>query len=393
MTSLSLHPTHLNAPESAASPQLSDWMLCCSLLGGLFWSPLLGGMLVAPLLRRTALRPRWEPYHWLFVAATLWGASVVGSRGLQDGGSLVLQYIFIWLLPFVFLVYRPDKGSRRLFRRLALCLFLADLGFNLLGSYLGHDLLGREMDTREGVLSTRMGGLFGHSFYSGSISLATLVILLSAGRRRAWAVLPMLNLALAGSWRLAVAIPLVLLFYVWTSRTFWKELAAILVFSAAAIVATVGSSGLVENDWMEVNESNTLRVLAWVLAIDKIAESPLTGAGYPQDNTLDGISAQTIDESLTAESWYLGAALTYGLPYMALRLVAVLVWYARGRRTPFGQLVFPLVMVDLVYGGFFEGTLFYALMWMELTPSAGPRSASDAASQAASNSATPQQPA
>jgi hypothetical protein len=52
---------------------------------------------------------------------------------------------------------------------------------------------------------------------------------------------------------------------------------------------------------------------------------------------------------------------------MALRYVAILFWYSRARRTRFGQLVFPLVLVDLVYGGFFEGTLFYALMWMELS--------------------------
>lgn len=307
----------------------------------------------------------WQQHHTLFFISSIYATGVVLLRGIGDSSMLILQHLFIWSLPFLFLIYRPDERSLRLLLCFIFIVFAVDLVFNLVGSALGRDILHRTLDAREGLFGARMGGLFGHSFYSGSISLAVLTSLAAGRFNRSWLILPLINLALAGSWRLIAAIPLVLLFMVWRNRSRWQEFATILAASLLAVIATVWTSGLNEDSRFEINGANTLRVFAWVTAIEKIQESPWAGVGFPKDNTLTGVDAETIDQSLTAESWYLGAAITYGIPYAVLRLAALMMFFAHHRGNPYARVTVPLILVDMVYGGFFEGTLFYVLLWTQ----------------------------
>lgn len=356
----------LPRPRHVRGSAFSDWLLCLSVLVGLVWSPALAGLIPAALLHRPSLNVAWERHHTFLLIAALLGVFVVLIRGVGDSSSVVLRYGFLWFLPFVILVYRPDASTVSLFSRFVFVLFSVDLIFNIGGTLLGHDLLGRATDIRAGVLSARMGGVFAHSFYSGSISLTALAALLAGRYPRAWVALPVLNLLLAGSWRLGVSVLLILFFLLWKNRTYLKEVLAVALLSFMAVIVTIYTSGLIPGS-NSANEANTLRVFAWVTAIEKISSSPLTGVGYPKDNTLEGVDADIIDEALTAESWYLGSAITFGIPYTVIRFAGLVLFFYSRRHTKFAQITCPLILVDMVYGGFFEGTLFYTMLWLQLS--------------------------
>lgn len=343
--------------------------MAISLLSGLIWTPLLLLIPLAAAFRRHRRPIEWAPYHSLMLFAGIIGASVVAFRGLQDSTGLVLQYFFIWCIPFIFLYFRPTETTVLIVSAAVILIFSVDLVFNVLGSLNSSDILGRDMDQRAGTIGARMGGVFGHAFYSGSISISALVIILCSTRSKLWTIFPIINLLIAGSWRLTIAIPILFVFYIWKERKYWQEILAAACISILAVVATIYTSGLIEIENVEVNPSNTLRVFAWATALEKIQDSPFTGVGYPKDNTLDGISMQTIDESLTAESWYLGSAITFGVPYTFLRFISLLLLFAYHRRNQFVQVAGPYILIDLTYGGFFDGTLFYILMWTYIASS------------------------
>lgn len=326
------------------------------------------GIFLATLLRRSPRKFIWEAHYSWLLGAALIGLFVIAERGTSGSTGLILQYCFLWSLPFVFLFYRPDINTVSLFSKFIFGIFLIDFVFNVGGLALGRDLLGREIDIRQGALaSARMGGVFAHSFYSGSISLTALTTLLAGRYSMRWAIFPVLNLLLAGSWRLAVALPVILLFLLWKHRSYAKELLIVLLLSLLAIVITIYSSGVVKGSPMPVNEANTLRLFAWVTAIEKISKSPITGFGYPKVNTLQGVDTDTIDDALAAESWYLGSAITFGIPYTLLRFIGLLMFFYSRRHSSFAKISCPLILVDMTYGNFFEGILFYTLLWIQLS--------------------------
>lgn len=357
-----------NLPQRRSSRafSFSDWLLCLSVMVGLVWSPALVGLIPAALLHKLSFKLAWEHHHTFLLIAALLGVLVIFTRGVGDSTAIILRYGFLWLLPFIILIYRPDTRTVSLFSKFVFAIFLVDLVFNVGGTLLDHDLLGRATDMRTGVLSSRMGGVFAHSFYSGSISLTAMTALLAGRYPRSWAALPVLNLLLAGSWRLGVSILLVILFLLWKHRSYLKEMLVVVLLSILAVVVTIYTSGLIQ-DSQNINEANALRVFAWTTSIEKIYSSPLTGVGYPKDNTLESIDADIIDDALTAESWYLGAAITFGIPYTLMRFAGLILLFYSRKHTTFASISCPLILVDMVYGGFFEGTLFYTMLWLQLS--------------------------
>lgn len=51
---------------------------------------------------------------------------------------------------------------------------------------------------------------------------------------------------------------------------------------------------------------------------------------------------------------------------MRLMNDALMMLFAHHRGNPYARATVPQVLVDMVYGGFFKGTLFYVLLWMQL---------------------------
>ena len=355
---------------------ISDWVLTVSIGLGLVFSPALAGVLVAIGVRGRPVPLRWQLPHTLMALAALWAVLVINLRASGDMSGVIGYYGYLWSLPLLLAVYKPDVRTLEVFGKLIFGLFVLDLGFNLYSSLTGQDILGRIVDAREGFVGGRNGGLFAHSFYSGSISIAAFVTLLARREWRWFAVLAIANLLLAGSWRLTLAIPLVALFAVrWRTRSRLTEWAMIALISITAVVGTVWTSGLLDQGG-EVNDSNAFRVFAWVTAIDKIAAQPLLGVGFPKERDIDGISNEVIDENLIAESWYLGSAISFGIPYTLLVFAALVVAFYGDKnyanRDIRRAVLVPFVMIDLTYGGFLGGVLIYTWFWLLIcTPLAG----------------------
>lgn len=357
---------------------IADFLLVACIAGGLFFAPILLGIPVAMVLRDRWWQPDWRNYHWALVLAVAWAISAVLLRGETLSKGLMLYYGYIWLFPMYVAFYKPDLLTIRSFCVLAFFLFALDFLFNVYSLVSGADLLGRTLDARQGFAVGRGGGLFGHSFYSGSISIAVLTLALAgeAGRARGVAigVLAILNMVAAGSWRLPMAgAILVGLSACWKSMSRTAFLIAIVVASLLTIVGVVATSGLFGTS-VDESLSNTFRLFAWNLALEKIVQSPLLGVGVPDMSQVNGVSFESIDEFLIAESWYLSSSLAFGVPYTILFL-AVLAGSLFGRnfewRSKTLALVVPLILIDLTAGEFFSGIFIYSWVWLEIGRTSG----------------------
>lgn len=347
--------------------RLSDLLLTGSVAGGLFIPPMLGGVFVATLIRGRLWQVRWRLHHTLMAGAALWAVMVVVL--LRPGPFAGIDYFgYLWTLPLVLTVFKPDQQTIRTFSRLIVALFLADLLFNCYSITAGSDLLGRGLDARDGLLvGARHGGLFAHSFYSGSISIAALVVFLSLPKSRALPLLALFNLVAAGSWRLGVAAIVILSVALLWRRWSRRGSAVFIVLCSLLVVAgVVLTSGILPVPW-EPNLSNSNRLYAWLLAIEKLRGAELLGVGLPNTSGLEAITFEVIDENLISESWYLGTALAFGVPYTLMTFFALVSAY-------FGEnfdrvdmqfaLLMPLVFIDMVAGEFFLGVLIYTWMWL-----------------------------
>jgi hypothetical protein len=352
---------------------LADLLLVASISMGLFVAPFLALIAGSLLLRQRWWRIDWRSYHWLLLAAILWAVVAVVTRGEKPSFGLMLYFGYLWMFPLFVALYRPDENTLRAFAVLIGGLFALDLLFNVFTIFTGADPLGRTLDARQGVAGGRAGGLFGHSFYSGSISIATLV--LAVGRVRSSSlqlVLGMLaigNMIAAGSWRLPMAAMIIFAFSVCWRSLSRKLFALAVVFGTlltiAGVVATSGLLGTALDDSL----SNTFRLFAWNLALEKIVDSPLMGVGIPDMSQVEAMSFESIDEFLIAESWYLSSALAFGIPYTVL-YVSVLAAAFFGKNFQFRSkvlsLLLPLVLIDLIAGEFFSGILIYSWLWLEI---------------------------
>lgn len=346
---------------------LSDVLVALVFLLGIFFSPALPLVVFVLLVRGLTFdRDRFEVGYALMLVAASWAFIVISKRGTLGAETQLLQYLYIWLLPFFFLLYAPTKSTHAWVGLVVICLFFLDLSFNFYTVLVGADVLGRVVDERSSVFGVRAGGIFAHAFYSGSISIVAASIFYD--RRAVLLVfLAGVNLLFAGSWRFSLLLPLMFFFgYFFASRSRVSELLLVALFSVMAVILVVITS--VPNGFTgEANGANLLRVFAWINALDVISGNPLLGGGYPSFRGHDGMSDEVISENLISESWYLNAAVTFGIPYLLFRLLGVLFviyghrFYKRGRAESF---LVPLVLVDLAYGGFFEAALPYFVLCM-----------------------------
>jgi len=306
-------------PQSRQSAKLivADWLVITSAASGLI-SPF-GFMLLIPalLLRGGFDRVTWRPANLLLLLATSWACLVIANRGTADSVGTLPYYAFLWFLPHILTIYRPDKFTLEKFELFIRAIFLIDFLFNVFAVITGGDILGRALDVREGVIGGRLGGIFAHSFYSGAISLAALLTTLSKNKFALFAIFPAMNMIMAGSWRFSIALFIIAFLVInWRKRTRIIEILLIFGFSVFIVVCVLLTSEFFEV-LSEPNRSNTFRVFAWFNSIEKILNSPWLGVGYQNVNALvdAGVSFETLDEYLIGESWYLDSALTFGVPY------------------------------------------------------------------------------
>ncbi|MDH5670734.1 MAG: O-antigen ligase family protein [Myxococcales bacterium] len=349
-----------------------------SVAAGLFFPIVLALLFPALLVRGDWTRINWRIENTFLLLASCWAAIVIGIRGAPNSTGTLPYFAFLWTLPHILAAYKPDESTVRRFGSMLVALFAADLTFNLYTLASGADLLGRSLDIREGVVVGRLGGLFAHSFYSGAISIAAMLTLLPL-KRVAWlCLLPATNLVLAGSWRFTAAIAITMAFALaWRRRTRSFELFLVAAISLLLILGVVVTSGFVESG-VKINPSNTFRVFAWLTSIDRLVDSPWIGVGYPNDNALRdaGVSFASMEGYLIAESWYLGSAITFGVPYTLFFLGSFLIAFEGrffGARDLTRSIIYPFILTDLTYGSFFGSVLIYSWLWILITSSSLPR--------------------
>ena len=355
-----------------------DYFFICSLGVGLFYSP---ALLAIPLMTffkffsgsqfkfftETKFKFNWG-YFLLFIS-TLWALIVVLKRGVDGNEKLLLQYLFIWTLPFLLIIYKPTQSTFNKLKAFVYLLFAFDLFFNFYTYFAGVDLLERQLDLRDGfLLGIRAGGIFAHSFYSGTISVLAYIFLIFEKRFRFIILFVIFNLILAGSARVTLLALIVPLFYFrWRNRTRKMEIIQVFLISSIIIGSVFLNSSFTNYGFSE-NGANDLRTVAWGIAISKISSEPIIGFGYPKlPNPDEGMSEKALDENLIAESWYLNAALTFGIPYLLLRYIGLMLIFYGGsyhQRSGYEAILVPCLLIDLAYGSALEGMLFYTVLWI-----------------------------
>lgn len=353
-----------------SSPKASDWILTISTGFGLITPYLLPLNFAILITRKITSKIQWERHHTYMLAAIIWAT---GSYILDNKSNIkaLLPYFFYWSLPFLLATKRVDSRTVKAFSILLFGLLFIDTTFNLAAVLLGNDPLGRTLDLREGTFGKRLGGLFAHSFYSGSISICALTASLNNKKYRWITAIAFINLFLAGSWRLIVAGPLIAILLIsWKNRSKVKTATFIIFTSIIAVLSTIATSntaGILQN----ANGSNDLRIFAWTNSIQNIANSPLLGNAFPNHQDLEGrVNEEVIVENFISESWYLSTASTFGIPYMLLMSAALFSAIFRNSKltsSPAAATLLPFIAIDLTYGEFILGTLAYTWAWIILS--------------------------
>lgn len=197
-------------------------------------------------------------------------------------------------------------------------LLLIDFLFNLSIYIFGVDFFGRGGALRPGDIIPRVGGVFGHPFYSVNIALVGLfggLIL----KNKPITLIAISNFLMNGTFRSALTF--ILFICIFYAVKFKFKLRTIIIgsilFAGIVFVSTIYSAG------GDTYGGNTLRVFAWVNAIEHISQNPLFGTHTFSSAPLEDMSEDIIAEHGIAESAYLQYALDYGIPVMLLHLYII----------------------------------------------------------------------
>ena len=225
---------------------------------------------------------------WIFL---IWLTFKTTSM-LVLGQTLAVDLILLSLLFF-----RIDQAFIKNLAVPLAALLLADFLFNLSIYIFGVDPLGRGGALRPGDIIPRVGGLFGNPFYTVDIA----VVGIFCGfilRSRSIFLLSVANLLINGTFKSPLAlISFFLLFY---ATKYQVKLGTIIfasvIFAAIVFGLTVYSAG------GEKYGGNTLRVVAYINAIDNILQNPIFGTHTFRTDPREDMSADIIVDYGIAES-------------------------------------------------------------------------------------------
>lgn len=265
------------------------------------------------------------------------------------------------LVGLVFFKFKED-----FFRGLAVSLSMLvvmDLCFNLMIYGFGVDPLGRGGALRAGDLVPRVGGVFGHAFYSVNISVVGLICGLIL-RSKLVLYLSVMNFLINGTFRSPIALIGFVLFFVAIKYELKLRtlVCGAVVFAGVVVLATLYTAGGDEYG------GNVLRVVAWANSIDNIAKNPLLGTHTFLVGPIDDMSADIIVDYGIAESAYLQYALDYGVLPMLLHFFVIFRMLNANYRLFFGgggrdRIAYAaLVFAGMIFTDTFYGTLFGSVL-------------------------------
>jgi hypothetical protein len=198
-------------------------------------------------------------------------------------------------------------------------LFIIDFLFNLSTFLFGSDLLGRSAQFRADDYLPRVGGLFGHPFYSANIS--TIAFISGIFLNKNWMIF-LSTLALLSNGTLRSPLILIIIFATILIIKLKFQITSIIFFIlitvSCVVILTFFSA---HSDGSYVN-GNYLRIVAWSNAVQKISENPFFGNHSFKTGNFDFMSIDTIIDFGIAESLYLQVAQDFGI-FAALIILLV----------------------------------------------------------------------
>lgn len=269
--------------------------------------------------------------------------------------------VFAILMPMLFIEY--DGSYMKGISLSLLALLMVDFLFNLSSIAFGVDLLGRAPDIRPGDIIPRLGGVFGHSFFSVNISVVGIFCGLLL-RSRFVFFMSLINLMINGTFRSWLSILLLVLAYILIRNTlkFRSLLIYLLIFVCFVFAGTVYTA--LEYD----SGGNVLRFFAWTSSIEKILKNPLFGNHKFYTGVFEGIDQYTILDYGIAESQYLEIGLHFGvIPMIIYMLILTKILlnnykyhFSKQRQWTFRETILlasAMIFADTFYGSIFSSVL------------------------------------
>lgn len=251
-------------------------------------------------------------------------------------------------------------------------LFLLDFSFNICTFFLGVDPLGRQPQLRPDDVVERLGGVFGHSFFSLNISFIGIIIAYIRKRRMVF-LLALINIIIIGIFRGFILLLLIFVAFLVIKKgvSFIKLKVLSLLIATTVFVTTFYSVTL------QLSQSNLMRVYAWLLSFYNIIEFPIFGKhDFLYDDKFESVSFDTIYYYGITESQYLELAVHYGIITSIVLLIIMYKLFKesytnfRGsiqddRFTRIALIASFILFTDLFYGSIFGSsltTVFFSIL-------------------------------
>ena len=262
--------------------------------------------------QQSYLIKKWPTYAIYFLCTFL---LIIDIYRLLNNYELNLELIFI---PIIMLVTLHIKLSEQFFVGLARytsALFFVNFLFNLYTVITGNDLFGRVVDFRENDILMRFGGIYGHAYLNNAVNIMGFICAYYF-KNRFLLILAFLSLLFSGSLREPISACIIVLCFFCLKFNLSKFLKMFVLLAAVSSIFFI--TILVSNyNYLEEN-SNTLRVHAWVNALDVIEDKTLFGKSHSNSYDKDSYKMdiplrETLINNGVAESQYLQYGLHFGI--------------------------------------------------------------------------------
>jgi len=232
-------------------------------------------------------------------------------------------------------------------------LFLLDFSFNLITIFTGEDPLGRSSILRPDDIVQRLGGIFGHSFFSMNISFIGFVSAYIK-RNKSVMILSIINIILIGTLRgfILLVMLLIAFYFIKKGISFLKIKIYSFLFILSVFAVTVYTVTL------NFSESNLYRVYAWINSIDNIAKNPYFGRQDFNKDPIEIISFDNIADYGITESQYLEIAVHYGIFPFILFLIIMILMFRKSYDTFTSSNKIILISGFIIFTDSFYGSIY-----------------------------------
>lgn len=295
------------------------------LLSSIYFPPLIvAAIAITSTSCATSLTKKRTLLLMLVVTYTILVSTKSYSTGTLDYRFLVSNFS-IFILGFFITIKITSEYIKGLTFPANL-LFTLDILFNIWIFLFDQDFLGRTASIRDD--GNRYGGVVGHAFYSISISMVYIMFGFYNKKSILYISLGIINILLAGSFRGILHVIYLLVFIGFLKRFKWKsQIILASCFIASIVLSTMIS---VSSGYFKENSGNYFRIFAWGNALSLIIEEPIYGAkkSFSKWEEGMGVTENTISDTGTTESTFLGDLVRNGVPITSIKLlIIILIFY------------------------------------------------------------------